>query len=467
MFKNGVSIRTKIIITPILLVAMISVFIYNYYPAQQKQQAINDIQSKIKSIDNMFSIGVGIGMGETDLVAVSEALNWAQGDSSIIYISVSDKKTEILTYNPKNVKVPEQLLSAKENNRSFEAKRIIYYRSNIIYQNHFCGSLIIGYSLKALENKIARLRKTTLYFCMIFFLLGGVFSIITSFRITNNIRKLDFAVKEISEGNQQMKLEINSNDEVGKLATAFNQMVHNINKSRDELIVHSMQLQKQNQELNQFSYVVSHDLKAPLRAIFKLSEWIEEDLGTNVPEQMRNNMQTLRGRIFRLEALINGLLEYSKIGRINIKDEKVDIDLLLKEIIDLLNPPANFMINIPVRRLVFETKKILLQQVFFNLLLNAIKYSDKPVGEINITMNTGAKFYEFVVEDNGIGIDPNYHEKVFIMFQTLEARDKVEGTGIGLAIIKKSVEDMGGTISLQSELGKGSRFSFTWPKKSI
>jgi PAS domain S-box-containing protein len=221
---------------------------------------------------------------------------------------------------------------------------------------------------------------------------------------------------------------------------------------------------KHEQELVQFSYVVSHDLKAPLRAIFKLSEWIEEELGPAVSGNLKKNLQFLRGRVFRLEALINGLLEYAKVGRTNTKKETVNTKDLITEVIDILAPPSTINIEIQPGMPVFETPKVPFQQVFFNLLSNAIKYNDKENGIINIGVTTKGKFYEFSVQDNGIGIDPIYHQKVFVIFQTLEARDKVEGTGIGLAILKKSVEDMGGTIRLDSELGKGARFTFTWPK---
>lgn len=221
---------------------------------------------------------------------------------------------------------------------------------------------------------------------------------------------------------------------------------------------------KHEQELIQFSYVVSHDLKAPLRAIFKLSEWIEEDFGTTISSNLKKNLQLIRGRVFRLEALINGLLEYSKIGRTNAKKEMVNTFDIVNEAIEILAPPSNFIINIKPGMPVFETTKIPLEQVFFNLLSNAIKYNDKEKGEITISSSSDDKFHKFSVQDNGMGIDPIYHEKVFVIFQTLEARDKVEGTGIGLAIIKKSVEDIGGSITLNSELGKGSTFTFTWPK---
>lgn len=463
---NDISIRTKIILAQILLIATVSVFIYSYYPDQQKRSAIQAIESKIRSISNMFSIGVGIGMGETDLVAVSEALNWANSDSSVVYISVkSTRNQEIASLNTENIVIPDNVIAAEATDRTFENGKIIFYKTNIVYQNNPFGTLVIGYSLKKLDSDITRLKLTTLYFSLALFTVGVILSIIIGNMITGNIRKLDNAVKAIARGAEDTRVKLTTHDEIGKLGQAFNNMLDKQAKSHNELVRYSEQLKKQNDELNQFSYVVSHDLKAPLRAIFKLSEWIQEDLGDSIPEETRKNMVILRGRVFRLEALINALLEYSKIGRDNIPAEKVDVLGMLKDVVDLLNPPPHFKISIPKRMPVFKTKKIMLQQVFINILSNAIKYNDKAEGIVDILVDDVGNFYRFVIEDNGIGIEPAYHEKVFAIFQTLEARDKVEGTGIGLSIVKKCVEDMGGTISLESGSGKGTKFIFTWPKE--
>jgi signal transduction histidine kinase len=464
MLKN-LSIRIKIIIGQVFLIAMVSVFIYSYYPQQQEQLAIRSIESKIQSISNMFSIGVGIGMGETDLVAVSEAMEWAHSDSAVVYISVrNDQNQEITSLNLLGKNTTPPLSAITNYNERVEIDGVIYYKSNIAYQNTTFGTLVIGYSLKQMNAMIGSLKRTTSYFCLALFTLGVLLAFTTSNMITANILKLDQTVRAISSGAEQVYVTVTTNDEIGKLGRAFNHMLHRLEKSRLEQLRYSEQLQKQNEELNQFSYVVSHDLKAPLRAIFKLSEWIEEDLGPAIPAESKKNMQILRGRVFRLEALINGLLEYSKIGRLEVPVERVDVYTMLKETTDLLNPPAHIKIEITNEMPVLHTKKYLLQQVFINLLANAIKYNDKENGKVMISSNEAGDFHQFTVEDNGIGIAPAYHEKVFEMFQTLESRDKVEGTGVGLAIIKKSVEDMGGNIRLESEENKGARFIFTWPK---
>jgi signal transduction histidine kinase len=459
-----ISIRTKIIVGQLMLVALVSVFIYTYYPTQQRKLALQAIDGKIKSIANMFSIGVGIGMGETDFVAVSEALNWANSDSSVTYVSVKGNQQEsIALHNPKTIAIPLQVADESVTDIVMEVSRTMFLKAPILYQNEVFGSLIIGYSLKNLDHNLSEIKKTTLLFCLVLFTVGVVFSVVVANMISVNITKLGKAVQLISTGSEDVRVDVKTNDEIGELGKAFNGMLDKIENSRKELLTYSTQLKKQNDELNQFSYVVSHDLKAPLRAIFKLSEWIEEDLKGSIPEEPKKNLQILRGRVFRMEALINGLLEYSKVGRLHVPAEKTDVFELIKEVVDLLNPPPHVSVIIGKDMPVFKTKKLALQQVFLNLISNAIKYNDKEAGIITITVLRAGSFFQFTVSDNGVGIDKAYHEKIFSIFQTLEARDKVESTGIGLSIVKKIIEESGGMIRVESEAGKGASFVFTWP----
>lgn len=223
-------------------------------------------------------------------------------------------------------------------------------------------------------------------------------------------------------------------------------------------------LERINKELDQFAYIVSHDLKAPLRAINNLSMWIEEDLEGKLEGDTQNQFNLLRGRVGRLENLINGILNYSRAGRIDVTPISVDVGNLINSILDMLSPPPQFTITVGKNMPVMEAEKIVLEQIFSNLISNAIKYNKNPTPTIDISCEDIGQYYKFCVADNGDGIEPQYHEKIFVIFQTLDARDKVESTGVGLAIVKKMIEEKGCNAWVESEKGQGARFYFTWPK---
>jgi PAS domain S-box-containing protein len=225
------------------------------------------------------------------------------------------------------------------------------------------------------------------------------------------------------------------------------------------------QLKETNHELDQFAYITSHDLRAPLRGIANLSRWIEEDMGERFTPEAHKQMELLRGRVHRMEALIDGILQYSRVGRDSIPVDEVDVGQLLREVIDLLAPPENVKVVIKSVMPTLRTEKLRMQQVFLNLIGNAIKHNPRPDAVVEITSRDVGAFYSFGVRDNGPGIAPEYHEKIFVMFQTLQARDKVEGTGVGLSLVRKIVEHQGGQISVDSREGEGAMFRFTWPKE--
>jgi len=223
-------------------------------------------------------------------------------------------------------------------------------------------------------------------------------------------------------------------------------------------------LEKRNQELDQFGYIVSHDLKAPFRAISNLSEWIEEDLNGQLPPENQKQMQLLRQRVQRMEKLIDAMLEYSRVGRKNTSLEQVSVAELLKEIIDSLSASSTFTIEIGPCMPTFTTYRLLLAQVFTNLISNGIKHHPRPDGYISITAQSKGNFYEFSVFDDGKGIASEHHDRIFAIFHTLEPSETKENTGIGLAIVKKLIDSQGGTIEVESQVGQGTTFRFTWPK---
>lgn len=237
-------------------------------------------------------------------------------------------------------------------------------------------------------------------------------------------------------------------------------------RAEEELREKSERLEQSNRELDQFAYVTSHDLKAPLRAIANLATWIEEDLGEQLTGDVQENMGLLRGRVRRMEALIQGILDYSRIGREAARPEAVDLSELLPEIIDSLGVPEGFEVNVEGKLPVLRAPRVRLTQVFSNLIGNAIKYHDRPSGRVDMRVTNGGQWYEFSVDDDGPGIPDEYHEKVFGLFQTLEARDTVESTGIGLTLVKKIVEEQGGSIRIAPHEGRGAHFRFTWPAEA-
>jgi len=259
---------------------------------------------------------------------------------------------------------------------------------------------------------------------------------------------------------------INDITELQQTEANLRAQAHQLIQLNAELTQTATQLEKRNQELDQFAYVTSHDLKAPLRAIANLSEWIEEDLEEKLADDTRDQMTLLRSRVVRMENLINGLLSYSRAGRLTAANQRVDVAQLVAEVIDSLAIPNTFNVQINGSLPALTTQALPLQQVFANLIGNAVKHHDRDQGVIEITAQDQGKYYQFKVTDDGPGIAPQYHHKVFSIFQTLKARDSFESTGIGLSIVKKIVEAQGGTISISSHLGAGATFCFNWFKSS-
>lgn len=223
-------------------------------------------------------------------------------------------------------------------------------------------------------------------------------------------------------------------------------------------------LERNNKELDQFAYVASHDLKAPLRGIANLSQWIEEELGSAVNDQAKEYLSLLRGRIHRMEGLIEGILSYSRAGRAKHGADDVDVRALIEEVIELVAPPEGAVVTIEGDMPVLHTERLPLQQVLLNLITNGLKYAGGADARIRIEASEAGAFYEFRVADNGPGIAPEFHEKIWGIFQTLNPRDKVEGTGIGLALVRKIVENKGGRAWVESAAGAGATFHFLWPK---
>lgn len=257
-----------------------------------------------------------------------------------------------------------------------------------------------------------------------------------------------------------------ANDTIEQQSAELFEELKNSQMLTERLATSNDGLQRANKELDQFAYVASHDLKAPLRGIANLSQWIEEDLGDSAPADLVEKTTLIRGRVQRLEALIDGILQYSRAGRVRLHIECVNVGALLTDVVELLAPPPEIDITIAPSMPSIMTERTPLQQVFMNLLGNAIKYNKRAGAKIDVSVIDKGDRYAFSVADNGPGIAAEYHERIFGIFQTLESRDRVEGTGIGLSVVKKTVELHGGSVIVNSALGKGATFTFEWPKEA-
>ena len=226
------------------------------------------------------------------------------------------------------------------------------------------------------------------------------------------------------------------------------------------------ELEATNKELRNFAYIVSHDLKAPLRGISQLSTWLIQDYGEALPQEGKELLDLLINRVKRMDRLIDGILAYSRAGRPSETGEDIDLNLLLSEIVKSLMPPASIQVIYDNSLPMLNGNTTQIAQVFQNLLSNAIKFMDKPEGRIRVGCAEDGEYWRFWIADNGPGIEAQHHERIFQIFQTLRgASGESENSGVGLSIVKKVIETHGGTIWVESAPGEGSTFWFTLPKQ--
>jgi signal transduction histidine kinase len=234
-------------------------------------------------------------------------------------------------------------------------------------------------------------------------------------------------------------------------------------RAEKALLRASQDLEIANTELKDFAYIVSHDLKAPLRAVSQLVGWLAADYAHAFDDEGKENLGLLLNRVTRMHNLIDSILHYSRLGRTRDEMTEVDLNRLVSEVIDMVSPPPHITVTVEDRLPIVRCEETRIQELFQNLLDNAIKYMDKPDGQIRIGCLQKDSHWQCRVSDNGPGIEEKYHEKIFQIFQTLQSRDEMESTGIGLTVVKKIVELHGGEVWIESRLGSGTTFFFTLP----
>ena len=232
-----------------------------------------------------------------------------------------------------------------------------------------------------------------------------------------------------------------------------------VNKQREDLLKH---LENKNEELNNYAHIVSHDLKSPLRSINSLINWVLEDDNNAINKDSKDYLDLILKNVEKMDALISGILNYSTIDKAELDRYDVDIHYLVTELSEILFVPKNVTLTIKNNLPVIIGDKFRLQQLFQNLIQNAIKSIEKEEGFVEIGFVEKKAEWKFYVKDNGEGISEQYFNKIFKIFEKID--DNQNATGIGLAIVKRIIDFYGGKIWLESQVSKGTTFYFTIPK---
>jgi signal transduction histidine kinase len=437
---------------------------------------------------------------------LSEILQGLHVEPSIVFGCVYNRKNEVfVSYYSRKIEQHAQPPAFKVDGYTFSGGYLTVFKT-IILENEIIGGVCLQSDLHPLYAMLNRGVYIILSVLVLAFLTAYLVSSWLQRIISEPILDLAGTAKAVSEQKDYSKRAVShSQDEVGVLIDTFNEMLEQIQqrdsalvKAKDDLekrvqlrtadlttvnvqLTREIQerekseakqaellktLAKTNEELKDFAYIVSHDLKAPLRGICTLADWIKNDYADKFDQDGREQMDLLQARVNRMHCLIEGVLQYSRVGRIKEELVRINLNDLVPEIIDMICPPENIKITIEdeLPEVICEQTRIL--QVFQNLLSNAVKYMDKAEGRIKIGCVENDGSWIFSVSDNGPGIEEKYFEKIFQIFQTLSPRDEFESTGVGLTVTKKIVELYGGRIWVESVPGQGSTFFFSLPKST-
>ncbi|MGB0384553.1 MAG: sensor histidine kinase [Ardenticatenaceae bacterium] len=300
-----------------------------------------------------------------------------------------------------------------------------------------------------------------------------ILSLVVARSITRPLINLTLVASRISNGDLSQRADVTTHDEIGGLAQTFNKMTATLTediakrkRTEKKLAEQAEELARSNGDLEQFAYVVSHDLRAPLRALKAYSQFLEEDCAEQLDEVGLEYIEGIGESAQQMDDLVVDLLEYSRIGRIKVELSQVDVNELLERLVTSLHLRDQAEVRLPNDAPIVQARAVRLEQIFANLLSNAIKFGRPNVPPlITVSWADYGDNWAFSVQDNGIGIREKQFEKIFGIFQRLHTVDEFEGTGIGLAIVKKAVSEHNGQVTVESTVGEGSTFTFTLPKQ--
>jgi two-component system, NtrC family, sensor kinase len=315
-----------------------------------------------------------------------------------------------------------------------------------------------------------RLKNTLLSMSIVIQAVVALIALAIARSVSRPIKSLTGVAKTISAGELSVRAVTETTDEIGELAASFNQMTDSLVESKARVEEQKRLLEEANKELDSFVYTVSHDLRAPLRGIEGFTRFLEHDYADKLDTQGKDYLARIKGGASRMQKLIDDLLTLSRISRIKNPYEDVDVKALVSSVLSRIEfdiKTHNVELKISDSFPVVRCDRIKMEEVFLNLINNAVKFSSTNTAanpRVEVGYADKGDAHEFYVRDNGIGIDKKHHQEVFGIFKRLHKQDEYEGTGAGLSIVKRIIDDHKGSIWIDSVPGQGATFYFTLPK---
>lgn len=477
------NVRGKLIVIQLVTVMTALVIIFVLLSYFQRDSLKQKKQDQLFSTAQMIAFNIAPTIQFLDNASAEDVLSSLLSDPTVTDALVTDLQgSPFAAYHTaeQSYQFP-QLDGAEAIKHQFSDVDLVL-QADIVHMEEKLGTLYIRAELSDIDAMYGR-------FLNILFLVFGLAVIIAIILtlwlqqlVMKPIKNLLSTVDYISDtGDYNKQVPVTMKDELGKLSEAFNQMIkivkqneeslenkvqertHELEKLNTQLQLHVDEIQQYSDEQQQFLYVVSHDLKTPIRGISSLSSFIEDDLGDHANEEVAKMLQQIRSRATRMQNLLNALLFYSKAGKSEEKLRTIGVKYLVENVLDTIEQPENLQVALPDESVEVESSPALLKQVFSHLIDNAIRFNHTDHPELKIRCCVEDRFYHFCVGDNGEGIDEQHHQRIFELFKTLHSKDELETTGIGLPMVKKIVNAAGGRVWLESAEGKGCLFHFTLP----
>jgi len=459
MKTSSLKIKTRLVLIQITTASIVLIFISCFFIYNEIHLIKSYKTSNLVSITKETGMNCASGILFNDQKSVELTLNYLKIQQDIVNASVMDSTGKLFTSYTK--KDGEQFIFSdipkKEATEIQDSYLFIYVP--IMQENEKIGTICVRSELWQLDKIVY----ATIIDSIIILIIGLIIALLISLKlqksISGSILELSSTMSHIITSNDysiRVPKSLEGKDEIGVLSATSNALLNTIEESQKTL-------ELKVKDLDDFAYIASHDLKAPLRGISIMSGFLLKDYKDKLGSEGQEQLTLLSEQVIKMNNLIDGILQYSREGRKNDKKSSVDANALVQDIILLLSPPDNVKITIENKLPVIIGNNTSVQQVFQNLISNAIKHADKPQVEIKIgCVKKDSKLWQFYVSDNGPGIEEKYFTKIFQLFQTLKSNNSGENTGVGLSIVKKIIENYGGKVWVESKVGEGTTFYFTW-----